>query len=304
MRLHKIFPSLVIALLLISFACTSTDEGPDRPVNVDAGVTFDRWGFPANHPLLGSRFLNIAHRGGGLLAPEESMEAYEKALEVGADMLEMDIHATSDGVLVLHHDPTVKRITGAAGTISQMTFAELRALDAGYTFTLDSGATYPYRGKGVVVATFREVLEAFPTAIFSAEIKQSDPPIVDEVLNILAETGMEERVILVSFDDSVVKDIRRKNPRVVTGASMGEMVSFGTLAQKDFAGYKPPCPVWQLSGIEPDLLAFADGLGMKVQIWTINDPAEMRAWMDMGVSGVMTDDPARLEGVIHGKVSD
>jgi len=265
----------------------------------DEEDTLDRWGFPADHPLLQDGFLNVAHRGGGRLAPEESLEAYQNALAVGADMLEMDLHATLDGVVVLHHDDTVDRITDGAGKIEEMTFEELRALDAGYRFTPDGGQTYPYRGQGVRVATFREVLEAFPTAIFSAEIKQSDPPIVDAVLEILADTGMEERVILVSFFDAVVKEIREKNPRIVTGAATGEMVLFSTLTEADYADYEPPCPYFQLPGIEPELLTLAHELGVKVQIWTINDAAEMRSWIGMGVDAVMTDDPALLESVIQ-----
>jgi len=259
----------------------------------------DRWGFPEDHVLLAPGFLNIAHRGGGLLAPEESLEAYRSAAAVGADMLEMDLHATSDGVVVLHHDDTVDRITDGTGKIKELTFAQLRELDAGYAFTPDGGQTYPFRGQGVRVATFREVLTEFPTAIFSAEIKQSSPSIVDAVLEILADTGMEDRVILISFYDRVVREIRQKNPRIVTGAATGEMLTFGLLTEEDAADYEPPCPIFQLPDIEPAWLTFLQQFGVKVQIWTINDPVEMRAWLDMGVDGVMTDDPALLESIIR-----
>ncbi len=288
----------------------ATDGDYDDEAEAEAETTdgeaedvLDRWGFRADHPLRQHDFLNIAHRGGGRLAPEESLPAYQNALAVGADMLEMDLHATSDGVVVLHHDATVNRITDGEGRINQMTFDELRALDAGYAFTPDGGATYPYRGQGVQVATLREVLDAFPEAIFSAEIKQSDPPIIDAVLAILADTEMEERVILVSFFDSVVQEIREKNPRIVTGAGTAEMVTFTTLSDATAADYEPPCPIFQLPDISPELLEIAGRFGVNVQIWTINDAAEMQAWMDMGVDGVMTDDPALLQSVIDGNAA-
>lgn len=269
---------------------SETDDETDTPVN--------RWGFALDHPLFPGRLLNIAHRGGGRLAPEGSLEAYRNALEVGADMLEMDLHATRDGVVVVHHDATVDRVTDGTGKISEMSFEELRALDAGYAFTPDRGQSYPYRGQGVRVATFREVLEAFPDAIFSAEIKQSQPPIVDAVLAVLAETGMEDRVILVSFNDAVVREIREKNPRIVTGAGTAEMVGFATLTMDEAQSYEPPCPIFQLPGVEADHLALAQRLGVQVQIWTINDAEEMRRLIEMGVDGIMTDDPALLKQVM------
>ncbi|MFA6034351.1 MAG: glycerophosphodiester phosphodiesterase [Myxococcota bacterium] len=286
---------MALGVVLLLAAC------PDDVSVTDGGKPLDRFGFPADHPLLVKSFLNIAHRGGGRLAPEESLEAYQKAVAAGAGMLEMDLNATSDGVVVLHHDATVDRITDGKGSISGMTFEELRKLDAGFSYTTDGGQTYPYRGKGVRIATFREVLETFPKAIFSAEIKQSDPPIVDAVLAILAETGMEDRVILISFDDKVVRDIRLKNPRIVTGASLGEMMAFSSISESTAGRYRPPCPIFQLSGIGAGQLALAHDLDMKVQIWTVNDADEMRAWIEMGVDGIMTDDPALLETVLNEK---
>lgn len=281
---------------------SSEGEIPESP-ETDSLVPPDRWGFPADHPLLRNEFLNIAHRGGGRLAPEESLEAYRKAVESGADMLEMDLHATLDEIVVLHHDATVDRMTDGTGEIKGMTFEFLQTLDAGYRFTPDGGQSFPYRGRGVHVAAFREVLEAFPEMIFSAEIKQSHPPIVDLVLAILHETGLEDRVILVSFDDQVVKEIRQKNPRIVTGAGTGEMLVFSAMASRESSDYAPPCPIFQLPDIEPAELEYAHRFDLKIQIWTINEADEMIYWTDLGVDGVMSDDPQLLESVIQEKTS-
>jgi glycerophosphoryl diester phosphodiesterase len=258
-------------------------------------------GFPADHPLLAPGLLNIAHRGGGKLRPEETLAAYDHAVEVGADMLEMDLHATKDGVVVLIHDATVDRTTDGSGSVKEMSFDELRQLDAGYRFTGDGGATYPYRGQGLRVATLRELLERHPTQLFSAELKQTDPPIIDAVLSVLAETGMEDRVILVSFSDATVRAIREKNPRIITGAGIVEMLVLGVLSDEQAATWTPPCPFFQMAqkATTPTVLSHAHANGARVQAWTVNKADEMRALLDLGVDGIMTDDPELLESVLR-----
>lgn len=140
----------------------------------------------------------------------------------------------------MNHDATLDRTTDGTGRLDQRTWDDLQQLDAGYRFTRDGGATYPYRGRGVRLASFRQVLERFPGKLFSAELKQTEPPIVDAVLAVMAETGMEDRVILVSFSDKTVQAIRAKNPRVVTGAGMIEMLVLAALTDEKAAAYTPP----------------------------------------------------------------
>ncbi len=279
--------------------CGSIDGDSDSEQMEQEGESGSPFGFPSDHPLMSGEFMAIAHRGGGKLAPEETMPAYENAVALGIDMLEMDLHATKDGVIVLHHDGNVDRTTDGTGNIRDMTFEEVRALDSGYQFTADGGQTFPYRGQGVQVATFKEVLQAFPEMLFSAELKQSDPSIVDAVLAVLDETGMSERVILVSFSDETVREVREKRPDIVTGAGLSEMMIFGTLTDAKEADYVPPCPIFQLSDIDADSLARAHRLGLQVQIWTVNDEVSMRSWLEMGVDAIMTDDPALLMQVIE-----
>ncbi len=309
---------LFTAFLLGGFACSGDDnepqggdtpfegdeesDAPDADVSENGEIESESgaadFGFPEDHPLFARRYLNIAHRGGGKLAPEETLPAYESALAAGADMLEMDLHATSDGVVVLHHDSTVDRITDGSGTIREMTFEKLRTFDAGYHFTTDGGKTFPYRGQGVVVPTFKEVLEAFPDQVFTVEIKQADPSIVDDVIGILDETDMADRVILVAFADMTVQEVREKRPDIVTGAPTGEMVVFSTLNETNEAEYVAPCPFFQVPDIDADSLDRAHRFGIRVQVWTINDADEMRALLDLGVDGIMTDNPALLRDVI------
>src|SRR5436305_4189313 len=103
------------------------------------------------------RVLDYAHQGGALEAPSSTLVAFRRAVEVGADALEMDVHATADGELVVCHDATVDATTDGTGAIAAMTLAEVRNLDNGYRFTPDGGSTFPYRGQGLRVATLREV---------------------------------------------------------------------------------------------------------------------------------------------------
>ena len=120
----------------------------------------------------------IAHQGGEWLRPSNTLVAFDHAVELGVDVLEMDIHQTQDGVIVLMHDATVDRTTDGSGAIKEMSFAEIRELDAGYYWTDDDGATYPYRGQGIQVPTLEELFQRYPDMRMNIEIKQETPSMV------------------------------------------------------------------------------------------------------------------------------
>ena len=252
------------------------------------------------HIVFADRVLVIAHRGGGALAPENTIEAYRNAIAVGADMLEMDVHATSDGVLVVSHDDSVDRTTDGSGFISQMTFSELRRLDAGYRFSPDGGQSYPYRGQGVVVPTLAEVFDTFPDMYMTIEPKQTEPPIVDALLALIDEKDMADYVVLGTFDDAKLAAIRAARPELLTGFGAVEVVAFISLTEETEAAYEPPGIVLQLqdSATTPERIARAHRLGVKVHVWTVNDSSEMRRFIAMGADGIMTDDPATLRAVL------
>lgn len=247
------------------------------------------------------RFTNIAHRGGANLRPENTLAAFAHAVELGADVLEMDVHATADGVVVLHHDATVDRTTDGTGPISAKTLAEVRALDAGHRFTADGGATFPYRGQGIVVPTLEEVLTSFPDMPVSIEIKQYAPSIVPLVLDVITRANAAGRAVLVSFDQATMDAVRAAAPpELLTGMSIPEMAAFGTLDAAGEASYVPPAPVAQLpyQGVSPAVMARAERFGVVVQVWTVNGADDMRRMLGLGVHGVMTNDPATLEDVL------
>ncbi len=118
--------------------------------------------------------LVIAHQGGDGLWPGDTMFAFEQAVALGVDVLEMDLHITQDGVLVISHDETVDRTTDGTGEIEKMTLAEIKALDAGHNWSADGGGTFPYRGQGISIPTLEEVFLAFPEYRMTIEIKKTE----------------------------------------------------------------------------------------------------------------------------------
>lgn len=244
--------------------------------------------------------MNIAHRGGGILAPEETLPAFQNAADLGVDMLELDVHGTADGAIVCMHDDTVDRTTNGTGRIDEMTLAELRELDAGHAFSPDGGATHPYRGKGVVVATLDEVLSAFPGRLFSIELKQASPTIVDPVIAIIEAHDASERVVLASFYDDTLTEIRAARPNVLTSFGLGEMVTFQTLTDENEGDYVPPARVIQapFNSVTAESLARAERFGLVIEAWTVNDRAEMDRLLALNVHGIMSDDPALLATAI------
>lgn len=246
-------------------------------------------------------FLNMAHRGGGKLAPEETVVAYQNAVKLGADVIECDVHSTADGALVCIHDATVDRTTDGTGKVHSLTLAQLRALDAGYRFSQDGGQTYPYRGKGLQIATLDEFLTLHPDGGYSIEIKQSEPSIAQPVVQAVVDHGAVDQTVVISFADATMAEVRALAPQLTTGLALGEMLLLAGLTDDEEASYVPPAQVIQAPADQMDpalLVARAHRLGMKVQFWTINDPVEMKALIAAGADGILTDQPAVLAQVL------
>jgi glycerophosphoryl diester phosphodiesterase len=276
---------------------TTAGESETTAGESETGETGDEE--PPGNLFLSDGILNIAHRGGGRLRPEATLPAFENALAVGADVLEFDLHATADGVIVVIHDDTVDRTTDGTGKVSEMTFTELRMLDAGYKFTTDGGQTFPYRGMGIQIPTVEEVLEAFPDEYYLMEIKQAEPSLVPDLLAILAAHEVGDRVVLASFQQLTIDEVRAADPSVFTAMTAAEMIDFYAAASEP--GYVAPTlfvqAPWDL--INPELMTAAASLELKVHPWTVNDAPIMHDLIGLGVDGIMTDDPALLDSVIN-----
>lgn len=280
-----------VALSLASSSCASDPMPmpPEPPVCA-----------PADNVILCGAPLLIAHRGGGDLRPEATLPAFAHAAELGADMLELDVHTSADGHVVCLHDDTVDRTTDGTGAVHDLTLDEVRALDAGYRFTSDGGETFPYRGQGITIPTLEEVLVAHPSAWISIEIKQTEPDIVADVLAVLDANDAAGRVVLVSFDDGVVAAVRAMRPDIVTGMSAGEMSEFAFLRRGAEATYVPPTTIAQLpyALVTPEVVERATRFGVRLHVWTVNERPTMESLLDLGVHGIMTDDPALLADVL------
>jgi len=284
-------PTKAVSSCVLLFAVwISACEDPTENTNGDDDV------FRAD------RVLNIAHRGGARLAPEATIAAFQNAVDIGVDVLELDVHATSDGVVVCMHDHEVDRTTDGTGFIREMTFDELRQLDAAHRFTTDGGETYPYRGTGLVVPSFGEVLDAFADQYFMVEVKQFEPyaSIVDAVMSVIGEREMWHQVMVVSMSDAVVQEIRASYPLSVTGMGMAEGMELIFLDEHLAADYEPPALHFQAPAefVSPELMAMANRFDVRIHAWTINEPDEMQAAIDVGVHGIITDDPAALEALL------
>jgi glycerophosphoryl diester phosphodiesterase len=244
----------------------------------------------------------FAHRGASGEAPENTLPAFERAVELGIPFLEMDCHATRDGEVVICHDATVARMTNEAGAVAGYSFAELSAIDAGYRFTPDGGASFPYRGRGVRIPRLSEVLEAFPQARINLEIKQAEPSITEEVLRVIRRAGAEERTLLAAAEDEIMAEIHDLGPGTAIGSSIGDVAAFyralaaGTLDSFEPLGQALQIPPFFGSDpmVTPESVAAARRLGLLMHVWTINDPAQIRELLRAGVDGVMSDFPGLL----------
>jgi glycerophosphoryl diester phosphodiesterase len=254
--------------------------------------------------------VNLAHRGASALAPENTIEAFRLAVEAGAGGLELDVHMTHDGHIVVIHDATVDRTTNGSGAASEMTLDELRRLDAGHNFSPDGGPTRPYRGRGVQVPTLGEVLEEFPEVAVNIEIKAGTPGIEETVLGVLREANALGRALVVSTPHDIVKRFRKvSGGHVSTGASRWEIGVFyisskfrlERLVRPAYDALQVPLRHRGIPVVTPRFVRAAHARGVRVDAWTINQADEMRRLLDLGVDVIMTDRPGMLAEVLENR---
>lgn len=255
------------------------------------------------HPALTeNQWSVIAHQGGNLLRPGDTMSAFEHAVELGVDALELDVHATRDGVLVVIHDDTVDRTTNGTGRVSNLTLEEIQALDAGYNWPFDRSEDRPFRGTGVRVPTLEEVLSAFPDMPMVIEIKQADPSIVRTFGTMLRQFDRAKNTVVASFHPDVLVEFREAFPEFATSGSEPEILRFFIL-NKLFLGwtFRPPMDAFQVPQrargmrvVAPRFVRVAQSRGLAVHVWTVNDQEEMQTVRETGVDGIITDRPDLL----------
>jgi glycerophosphoryl diester phosphodiesterase len=239
------------------------------------------------------------------VAPENTLPSFRRALTDGADVLELDVHATRDGEVVVLHDPHLDRTTDGTGPVADVTYAELCRRDAGYRFSPDGGATFPLRGQGIRVPRLHELIQAFPDVPLNVEIKVSGQALVDAVVAIVRVARAP--IVLAAEHDAIMQAIRWTAPDVPTSLAAGEVAAFiGALG----AGETPSLPAGAVAlQIPPSFgdvtlvtresVAAAHALGAEVHVWTINDPAEAARLLDLGADAIMTDRADLLREVLR-----
>ncbi len=250
----------------------------------------------AGAPMLG------AHRGGSRLAPENTMVAFRDAVERWeADMLEMDVRLTRDGEVVVIHDETVDRTTDGRGPVFAFKLEELRRLDAGYRF-VDLEGTTSFRGKGVEVPRFEDVLTAFPHTRMNVETKETR--VAAPLVEIIRRHGAEDRVLLAAEHERWRAPAR--GYRGPWGASRTQIWLFLMLHRLPGGGpYTPAADVlqvpetWESRTIVTDaFVRTAHRRNLPVHVWTVDDADDMRRLLALGVDGIQSDRPDVLARVL------
>jgi glycerophosphoryl diester phosphodiesterase len=286
MKLLRILAILVVVLLGILFLLTFIM--PDAPASL--------YYQSARPPLV------IAHQGGDGIRPGDTMVAFEHAVQIGADVLEMDAHITKDRQIVLMHDEKVDRTTDGTGLIEDLSLDQLKQLDAAYKWSNDDGRTFPYRGQGIQVPTLEQLFQKFPNMRYVIEIKLNENPIDKPLCDLVRKYNMQERVVIASFHDEAMRRFRETCPEVATSASRGEVTKFVLLGKIFLSGRVAP----QYESIQPPynrdesmnipimtkrFLREAHAKNIAVEPWTVDDPELMKQYIAWGVDGIMTDRP-------------
>jgi glycerophosphoryl diester phosphodiesterase len=249
----------------------------------------------------------FAHRGGSLLRPENTLPAFEHGMSFGADALELDIQQTSDGELVVIHDPTLDRTTSGSGAVAAYSLDDLRRFDAGYKFTTDGGDTFPFRGQGITIPTLRAVFERFPTTRINIDLKESTPDREERLWRLIQEFEAEDRICAGCFDHAALVRFRHLTDRhVATSASPREVRNFLIAAlsyttswlRPRYDALQVPDTYGSIRIVSRTTVQAAHRVGLDVHVWTVDDRAHMEALLALGVDGLMTDRPDVLAEVL------
>jgi len=245
-----------------------------------------------------------AHRGASASLPENTLPAFARALEVGADALETDAHLTRDGAVILHHDATAQRMAGVAAAWREVDLATARQWNVGAGFVDPAGR--PLRER-FTITTLAEALAAFPHARFNLDLKAHAPAMVTATLAAIAAARAQDRVTLASFDWQTLRQVRRAGFAGETALALPEVALAKLLPRALLRRTGPlaqavPLPlaaqIPRHSGglpiATPGFISKCHDLGMRVDIWTVNEAREAAALFALGVDGIMTDAPETL----------
>ncbi len=230
------------------------------------------------HPALrSSRPLVFAHRGGSKIGPENTITAFDRGLATGADGLELDVHLAKDGTVVVHHDELLDRTTRATGPLAHRTAAELAEFD---------------------VPTLKEVLVRYPETGIIIELKKGGGALARGVVEEVRRARAATRVCLASFSVTALRAARALAPDIATSGARFEV---RVALYRSWLGLPPgrvryqALQVPETSGdtrvVSPRFVRLAHKAGLVVQVWTVDDPDDMRRLLGWGVDGIISDRP-------------
>ncbi|GAA4565605.1 glycerophosphodiester phosphodiesterase [Micromonospora coerulea] len=288
----------------------------------------------SSNPWLDTRFLHIAHQGGESEAPSNTMYAYRRAVVGGADMLELDVHSTADDVLVAIHDATADRTTNGTGSIRDMTYREVRRLDAAYNFVPGRNAlpglppeSYPLRGirthdrtpprgyqaNDFSIPSLHQVLTTFRDVPISIEIKGTNDADTESFLHnarllatLLKQTHRTQNMIVTSFNDLSVAEFHRLAPEVALAPGMAGLTNYFLAGVPPIDGTVALQVPVQFQGIPvatPAFIARAHADGYAVHVWfsgtAPEDEPTYNALIDACADGLMSSWPTLLERILN-----
>lgn len=244
------------------------------------------------------------------VAPENTLPSFHRAFDDGAGFVELDVWGSRDGEIVIIHDATLERTTNGWGRVSDRTLKELKAVDAGYGFSSNGGISYSFRRQKIEIPTLEEFLSSFPAARAIVEIKQAQPTIAKKVIATIRRLGREERILLATENDQIMREIRAQvgqdNLPIATGFSYGEVAAFiRWIKSGKRDAYAPagqalqiPCEYRGMTLVSEETVSAAHAIGIEMFVWTVNDDDEMARLLALGVDGIITDYPARLRDLL------
>jgi glycerophosphoryl diester phosphodiesterase len=242
-----------------------------------------------------------AHRSASFELPENTLASFALALELGADAIETDAHMTRDGRIVLSHDATPERATGITREIAAATLAEVRTWNLGERFLPRRPGLFSPGAKRFEMPTLEAALEAFPGVLFNVDAKQTAPDMIPALLRTIARSRAEDRVRIASFSTKNLVRARALGYPGETGLSANEIarlmfVPRAALKWLRVGGHAVQVPrrAHGISFASQSAIDRFHALGLRVDFWTIDDPAEAKRLFAMGADGVMTDDPRTI----------
>jgi glycerophosphoryl diester phosphodiesterase len=250
--------------------------------------------------------LVFAHRGASKEFPENTLPAFKKAAELGVDYLEIDIRFTKDERFAVIHNDLISSTTNGSGMVADYTLDELKKFDAGYYFTDDRGI-YPFRGNGIRLMSLDEVLEAFPNQKIDIDIKDKNPYQIKRLIEIIDKYNAYDRIIAASKHFVNLKVLRKMCPQITTAFSIYETLylysfyKFGFLfldISLNGSVLQIPEMYGQFRLVTESFIKALHEKGIELHVWTVNKEEDMRRLINLGVDGIMSDDPALLMKVL------